>query len=160
MQFNATDSKVPLIFYFFILLVVFILSKWLIFLVLAFMFLIFTQLKYQFVINDHHLSFIVSLFGLNISKRKASKENIKLIEFKRIGWHQKSVFVRLNKGFAWKVFRFQPDNFDEYLEGFATTNSIKIKRHKNYWALSAYTALFLIDLYLKVRGDNSNIWEV
>ncbi|NME06284.1 hypothetical protein [Psychrobacillus sp. BL-248-WT-3] len=132
MRFNAVDLKFPLFFNFFIMLVVFILSKWLIFLVLAFMFLISTQLKYQFVINDHHLSFIVSLFGLDISQRKVNKENIKLIEFKRIGWHQKSVFVRLKKGFTWKVFRFQPDNFDEYLESFATTNSIKIKRHKNY----------------------------
>ncbi|MCM3359301.1 hypothetical protein [Psychrobacillus sp. MER TA 171] len=132
MRFNAVDSKVPLLFYFFIMLVVFIISKWLIFLVLALMFLIFTKIKYQFVINDHNLSFIVSLFGLDFSKRKVNKENIKLIEFKRIGWHQKSVFVRLKKGFTWKVFRFQPDNFVEYLESFATNNSIKIKRHKNY----------------------------
>ncbi|MEK4521323.1 hypothetical protein NSQ95_12905 [Psychrobacillus sp. FSL W7-1457] len=132
MRFNAVDLKFPLFFNFFIMLVVFIFSKWFIFLVLALMFLIFTKIKYQFVINNHNLSFIVSLFGLDISKRKVNKENIKLIEFKRIGWHQKSVFIRLKKGFTWKVFRFQPDNFDEYLESFATTNSIKINRHKNY----------------------------
>ncbi|QFF99307.1 hypothetical protein PB01_10985 [Psychrobacillus glaciei] len=132
MRFNAVDSKVPLLLLFFIMLVVFIISKWLIFLILAIIFIFFTKIKYQFVINDSSLSFVVSLFGLNISKRRVNKENIKLIEFKRIGWHQKSVFIRLKKGLKWKIFRFQPDNFDEYMENFATANSINMKRHNNY----------------------------
>ncbi len=84
------------------------------------------------MINDNNLSFVTSIFGLNILKREANKENIKLIDFKRIGWHQKTVFIRLTKGFSWRIFRFQPDNFDEFVEKFATDNSIKIKKHKNY----------------------------
>lgn len=132
MHFNAVDSKVPLLLLFFVMLVVFIISKWLIFLILSIIFIIITKIKYQFVINDNSLSFVVSLFGLNISKRRVNKENIKLIEFKRIGWDQKSVFIRLKKGFTREIFRFQPDNFDEYMESFATANSIKMKRHKNY----------------------------
>jgi len=42
--------------------------------------------------------------------------------------HQKSVFIRLKKGFTWKIFCFEPDNFDEYMESFATVNSIKIEK--------------------------------
>jgi hypothetical protein len=132
LQFNAAEPKVPYLLLFFLMFVMFIFSNWLIYLFLAIICIISANLKYHFEVNENDLSFATSLFGLGVLKRKASKENIKLIEFKRTDWYKKSAFIRLEKGYRWKISRFHPDNFDEYIENFASTNSIKIKKHKNF----------------------------
>ncbi len=106
--FNAVEPKVPFLLFFFMMLAIFIIS---------------TNFKYHFKVNENDLPFTISLFGVEILKRKASKENIKWIEFKRTDWHKKSVFIRLDKGFRWKISRFNPANFDEYLETFAMNHS-------------------------------------
>ncbi|MBP2242154.1 hypothetical protein J2Z40_002727 [Cytobacillus eiseniae] len=130
MLFNAVEPKVPLLFSFFMMVVMFIISNWSIYLLLAIMIIVSTNVKYHFKVNDTDLLFTTSLFGLEILKKKARKEQIKLIEFKRTDWDKKSVFIRLEKGFRWKISRFNSDTFDESIENFARTNSINIKKHK------------------------------
>lgn len=135
MQFNAAEPKGTLFLLFCLNLGLFITSYSyysLIYLVLAIIFILCINIKYHFEINENALSFTTSLFGFEILKRKANNENIKLIEFKRIGWHQKAVFISLNKGYRWKIYRFHPNNFDKYIENFAINNSIENKKHKNY----------------------------
>jgi hypothetical protein len=132
LQFHAAEPKVPLMVLSLLMFLLFILSHLFIFLCLAILCLSFTKVTYHFSVNSDHLSFNASLFGIDILKRKARKENIKWIEFKRTGWYKKSLFIRLEKGVRWKVSRFQPNNFADSVESFASSNGIKVKKHKNY----------------------------
>lgn len=129
MQFNAGEPKMQLLFCFFIMLTLFIVSKWIPYLFMAIFCLISTYVKHHFKVHENDLSFTISLFGLVILKRKANKDNIKWIEFTRTDWHTKSTFIRLEKGFRWKISRFHPNNFDKSIEDFAINNAIEIKKH-------------------------------
>ena len=132
MEFNAIEPKFSMLLLFFLTLFVFIISNEFIFLILAIIFIIASNVKYRFEIKRHKLLFTTSIFGLDIIKREASDTNIKWIEFKRTDWYKKSVCIRLKKGIRWKLSRFKPDNFDEQIESFAHTYSIAIKKVKNY----------------------------
>jgi hypothetical protein len=130
MQFYAVEPKMSMLLLFFLTLFMFIVSNEFVFLILAIIFIISTNIKYRFEIKKNNLLFITSVFGIDIIKRKTSNENIKWIEFKRTDWYKKSVFIRLKKGIRWKISRFKPDNFDEQIENFANTHSIAIKKQK------------------------------
>ncbi|MFD2114303.1 hypothetical protein ACFSTH_01060 [Paenibacillus yanchengensis] len=127
MQFKAVEPKLHNVLFFVISLVGYMINKSVLLLIFAIVFILLTNIKYIFDVGDHQMSFTTYLFGLKVMRRTVTADNVKFIAVKREGFYRKVVLIRLNKGFRWKITRFFPDNFDEYVQNFAVANAIKFK---------------------------------
>jgi hypothetical protein len=60
---------------------------------------------------------------------------IKSMKFKRIGWAQKCVIIKNEKGFNFKIANFNPNNIYKDLVDFAKEYDIPISKSKDYLIL-------------------------
>jgi hypothetical protein len=104
-------------------------------LVLAFIISMALLTEYKVEINEGYLTYQIQLFNLTVYKKVVHHQNIKSMKFKRIGWAQKCVMIKSEKGFPIKIANFNPNNIYQDLIDFATVYDIPISKTKDYLIL-------------------------
>jgi hypothetical protein len=104
-------------------------------LVLAFIIAMALLVEYKVEINEGYLTYQIQLFNLTVYKKVVHHQNIKRMKFKRIGWAQKCVMIKSEKGFPIKIANFNPNIIYQDLIDFATVYDIPISKTKDYLIL-------------------------
>lgn len=104
-------------------------------LVLAFIIGMALLVEYKVDINEGYLTYQIELFHLTLYKKVVHHRQIKGLKFKRIGWAQKCVMIKNEKGFPIKLANFNPNNIYQNLIDFATVYDIPISKTKDYMIL-------------------------
>jgi len=104
-------------------------------LVLAFIIGMGIFIEYKVDINEGYLTYQIELFHVTLYKKVVHYQQIKRLKFKRIGWAQKCVMIKNEKGFPIKLANFNPNNIYQDLIDFAAVYDIPITKTKDYLIL-------------------------
>jgi hypothetical protein len=91
--------------------------------------------EYKVEIKEGFFTYQIQLFNITLYKKVVHHHEIKRMKFKRIGWAQKCVMIKNEKGFPIKIANFNPNNIYPDLIDFATVYDIPITKSKDYLML-------------------------
>jgi hypothetical protein len=92
-------------------------------------------INFKLEITDGFLTFQIRVFTLTIYKKTVSPNQIEKLIFKRVGWGNRGVIVKNQKGFNFRIINFSPINIYHDLIEFANRYDIPIYKTKDYLIL-------------------------
>jgi len=121
-----------------ILLLVFsVANLWMLYYLIPLALFVFSTIfmDFKLVISDGLLTFQIRVFTLTIYKKTVSHKQVEKMIFKRVGWGNKCVIVKKQKGIHFRIINFSPKNIYHDLIEFANRYDIPIHKTKDYLIL-------------------------
>jgi len=88
--------------------------------------------SYELTVDKEDLNYQILFLQTPIFKRKVHASQIRQMKFKRYGWIQTGVAIRMKKGFTLRIVGFKPQRHLIRLEEFAEANGIPIYETEGY----------------------------
>ncbi|WP_417899926.1 hypothetical protein ABN702_06500 [Bacillus haimaensis] len=92
--------------------------------------------SYELTVGKEVLTYRILFLQIPIHKRKVKASQISQMKFKRYGWIQTGVAIRMKKGFMLRIVGFKPQRYLISLEEFAEENGIPINETEGYIILN------------------------
>jgi len=89
-------------------------------------------LDYKLKIDDGFLTYQISLFRVNLYKKRIAPEQIKRMKFVRVGWLSKGAIIQLEKGFNIRVTHYTPKTIIAELLDFADKEEIPVLKTRDF----------------------------
>ncbi|MGM0834834.1 MAG: hypothetical protein ACQEV7_01675 [Bacillota bacterium] len=88
--------------------------------------------SYELTVDKENLTYRILFLQIPIYNRKVNASQISQMKFKRYGWIQTGVSIRMKKGFTLRIVGFKPQRYLFRLEEFAEENGIPINETEGY----------------------------
>lgn len=88
---------------------------------------------------NRNIIYSIYLLNIQLFNRILIPDDITLVKFKRIGWNQKSLFIKINVGNNIRVNNYKPESIYDEIEKFVRNNDIKAQFSKDYKYLNSRT---------------------
>ncbi|WLR54136.1 hypothetical protein LC048_16945 [Mesobacillus subterraneus] len=104
----------------------------------VFILLIISLLRSYLTIHPEHLEYRMTIFKFTIYRIVLNQNNIKKIQFGRIGWSTKNAVIKVKGSLSISMPQSNKEEFVLELEQFAINHGIKVQKTKDYKLLEKY----------------------